>query len=57
MFDKIYVSSVIDFENGISKRIIIEMFDLDVSVWKILKNCILKSEDIPGDYEEMIKLS
>ena len=31
------------------------MFELEKTLWKAIKNCILKSVDLPGDYEEMIK--
>jgi uncharacterized protein YifN (PemK superfamily) len=41
--------------NGIDDNKIIELFDLEATLWKAIKNCILKSVDLPGDFELMIK--
>ena len=55
IFDEYYSITQAQILSGITKNVIIDMFDLEKTLWHVIKNCILKSIDLPGDYEEMIK--
>jgi hypothetical protein len=39
----------------ITENKIVDLFDLEITLWKAIKNCILKSIDLPGDFEQLIK--
>mgnify|MGYP001574598693 CR=1 FL=1 len=55
IFDEYYQMTQAQMLSGITKTVIRDMFDLEKTLWTAVKNCILKSVDLPGDYEEMIK--
>ncbi len=55
IFDEYYHMTQAQMLNGITNNVITDMFDLELTLWNAIKKCILKSFDLPGDYEEMIK--
>ena len=55
IFDEYYHMTQAQMLNGITKNVITDMFDLELILWNAIKKCILKSVDLPGDYEGMIK--
>lgn len=54
IFEKIYELDVTRLLNSCFKDGSYSLFELDKSLWKALKNCIVKSKDIEQDYLELI---
>ena len=54
VFEKIYPLDVAKLLNSCLKDGSYGLFELDASLWKALKNCIAKSNDIEQDYLERI---
>lgn len=54
VFEKIYELDVARLLNSCLKEGSYKLFELDVTLWTALKNCISKSKDIEQDYLAMI---
>jgi hypothetical protein len=54
VFDQIYVFPVELILNTRKQDGSYDLFELDSTLWKALKNCIAKSKDIEQDYLEII---
>lgn len=54
VFDTLYVKSAADLTKRKFYSSRYEMFDIEITLWKALKKCILKSKNIDQDHLEMI---
>lgn len=54
VFHEHYTKSQAEILKGLTDGKIKEIFEIETTLWNAIKNCILKSPDLPGDYEEMI---
>lgn len=57
VFDKVYEFTSSEILSEGLKHNIYSLFNLDPTLWRAIKNCILKSEDVEYEYLERIKKS
>lgn len=57
VFSDYYELGQAEMLKGITENKIDDLFDLEITLWNSIRNCILKSVDLPSDFEEMIKRS